>query len=62
MACRAQKVSLDKIELIAKRKLQGYGKQFNFQNDASIGSLGIVNYTLNAEKSIKFGISQTFIM
>jgi hypothetical protein len=30
---------LDKIELIAKRKLQGYGKQFNFQNDASIGSL-----------------------
>jgi hypothetical protein len=59
--CRAQKVSLDKIEL-AKRKLQGYGKQFNFQNDASIGSLGIVNYTLNAEKSIKFGISQTFIM
>jgi hypothetical protein len=42
---------LDKIELIAKRKLQGYGKQFNFQNDASIGSLGIVNYTLsNAEK------------
>jgi hypothetical protein len=28
---------LDKIELIAKRKLQGYGKQFNFQNDASIG-------------------------
>jgi hypothetical protein len=49
---------LDKIELIAKRKLQGYGKQFNFQNDASIGSLGIVNYTLsNAEKSIKFGIS-----
>jgi hypothetical protein len=42
---------LDKIELIAKRKLQGYGKQFNFQYDASIGSLGVVNYTLtNAEK------------
>jgi hypothetical protein len=42
---------LDKIELTAKRKLQGYGKQFNFQNDASTKSLGIVNYTLsNAEK------------
>jgi hypothetical protein len=51
---------LDKIELIAKRKLQGYGKQFNFQNDVN---WRIVNYTLsNAEKSIKFGISQTFIM
>jgi hypothetical protein len=42
---------LDKIELIAKRKLQGYGKQFNFQNDASIGSLGIVNYTLSMQKN-----------
>jgi hypothetical protein len=38
---------LDNIQLIAKRKLQGYGKQFNFQYDASIASLGIVNYTIS---------------
>jgi hypothetical protein len=62
MACRAQRFSRQN-RTNSQKKLQGYGKQFNFQNDASIGSLGIVNYTLsNAEKSIKFGISQTFIM
>jgi hypothetical protein len=37
---------LDYIQLIAKRKLQGYGKQFNFQYDASNASFGVVNYTL----------------
>jgi hypothetical protein len=29
---------LDKIELIAKRKLQGYGKQFNFQMMLQLGA------------------------
>lgn len=38
---------LDKIELIAKRKLQGYGRQFRFQYDASRTTFGIVNYTLS---------------
>lgn len=45
---------LDKIMLNAKRKLQGYGKQFSFQYDLSSSSAGIVNYTIiNAN-----GISQ----
>ncbi|CAM2935254.1 type IX secretion system sortase PorU [Flavobacterium frigoris] len=43
---------LDKIELIAKRKLQGYGKQFNFQYDASIANFGIVNYILSSAEKI----------
>jgi hypothetical protein len=43
---------LDNIQLIAKRKLQGVGKQFNFQYDASIASLGVVNYTLSNAAAI----------
>ena len=35
---------LDKIRLTAKGKLQGYGKQFQFQYDLSSSSLGIVSY------------------
>ncbi len=38
---------LDKIQLIAKRKLQGYGKQFPFQYDLANTTLGVVNYTIN---------------
>ena len=45
---------LDKIMLIAKRKIQGYGKQFLFQYDLSSASLGIVSY----EVSNANGISQ----
>ncbi len=45
---------LDKIMLTAKRNLQGYGKQFQFQYDLANSSLGIVNYTL----SNATGISQ----
>ena len=45
---------LDQISLIAKRKLQGYGKQFHFQYDQSATTLGIVNY----EISNATGISQ----
>ncbi|WP_367773429.1 type IX secretion system sortase PorU [Flavobacterium sp. WC2421] len=45
---------LDYIGLLAKRKLQGYGKQFNFQYNSSNGEIGIVNYNFaNAN-----GISQ----
>ncbi|WP_369828539.1 type IX secretion system sortase PorU [Flavobacterium sp. ALD4] len=43
---------LDNIQLIAKRKLQGYGKQFNFQYDASIASSGVVSYTLSNAAAI----------
>jgi hypothetical protein len=35
---------LDKIRLTAKSKLQGYGKQFQFQYDLSSSSIGIVSY------------------
>jgi hypothetical protein len=45
---------LDNIRLIAKRKLQGYGKQFLFQYDLSNSSTGIINYQL----SNATGISQ----
>ncbi|MBC7749158.1 MAG: type IX secretion system sortase PorU, partial [Methylotenera sp.] len=38
---------LDNIRLIAKRKLQGYGKQFHFQYDQSGANLGIVSYELS---------------
>ena len=38
---------LDNIRLIAKRKLQGYGKQFHFQYDLSNSSLEIANYTIS---------------
>lgn len=47
---------LDNIRLIAKRKLQGYGKQFAFQYDLSNSSLGIVSYTV----SNATGISQVW--
>ena len=38
---------LDRIELIAKRKLQGYGKQFLFRYDLSSSSMGIVSYNIS---------------
>ncbi|WP_281336601.1 type IX secretion system sortase PorU [Flavobacterium eburneipallidum] len=37
---------LDKIRLTAKRKLQGYGKQFHFQYDLASSSMGIANYSI----------------
>ncbi|WP_264566583.1 type IX secretion system sortase PorU [Flavobacterium sp. N3904] len=43
---------LDYIRLIAKSKLQGYGKQFPFQYDLSSSSLGIVSYTINNATAI----------
>ncbi len=43
---------LDNIRLIAKRKLQGYGKQFQFQYDLSSSSLGIVNYNFSNASGI----------
>ncbi|MFV5693447.1 type IX secretion system sortase PorU [Flavobacterium sp. LT1R49] len=47
---------LDNIRLIAKRKLQGYGKQFTFQYDLSNSSLGIASYSI----SNATGISQVW--
>ncbi|HEX9151205.1 MAG TPA: type IX secretion system sortase PorU, partial [Flavobacterium sp.] len=47
---------LDNIRLIAKRKLQGYAKQFAFQYDLSNSSLGIVSYSI----SNATGISQVW--
>ncbi|WP_291104936.1 MULTISPECIES: type IX secretion system sortase PorU [unclassified Flavobacterium] len=47
---------LDNIQLIAKRKLQGYGKQFHFQYDLSNSNLGIVNYDVSNAS----GISQVW--
>ena len=38
---------LDYIALVAKRKLQGYGKQFHFQYDQSGSNIGVVNYELS---------------
>jgi len=43
---------LDKIMLIAKRKIQGYGKQFLFQYDLSSASLGIVSYQVSNANGI----------
>ena len=43
---------LDKIMLTAKRKLQGYGKQFQFQYDLSKSSIGIVNYEISNANGI----------
>ena len=43
---------LDYIQLIAKSKLQGYGKQFHFQYDLSNSTLGIVSYTFSNANSI----------
>ena len=38
---------LDQIRLVAKTRLQGYGKQFPFQYDAANGLTGIVNYAVS---------------
>lgn len=43
---------LEKISLIAKSKLQGYGKQFKFQYDLSSSSAGIVSYNLSNAAAI----------
>ena len=43
---------LDYIQLIAKRKLQGYGKQFHFRYDLSNSSLGIATYSISNSTSI----------
>jgi len=43
---------LDYIKLTAKRKLQGYGKQFLFQYDLSNASLGIVSYDISSASGI----------
>lgn len=43
---------LDYIRLIAKSKLQGYGKQFPFQYDLSNSGLGIVSYIISNASSI----------
>ena len=43
---------LDKIRLTAKRKLIGYGKQFQFKYDLSGSSIGIVKYTLSNASGI----------
>ncbi|MEA9415717.1 type IX secretion system sortase PorU [Flavobacterium sp. PL02] len=43
---------LDQIKLIAKRKLQGYGKQFLFQYDLASSSIGIASYDITNTTSI----------
>jgi hypothetical protein len=43
---------LDYINLIAKRKLQGTGKQFKFQYDLAGSTSGIVNYTIGNASGI----------
>ena len=43
---------LDKIGLTAKRKLQGYGKQFLFQYNLASSSLGIVSYNISNASGI----------
>ena len=43
---------LDYIELIAKRKLLGYGKQFHFQYDLSNSSFGVATYFIANSTSI----------
>lgn len=43
---------LDYIKLTAKRKLQGYGKQFLFQYDLSGSSIGIVSYDVSNANGI----------
>jgi hypothetical protein len=37
---------LDYINIIAKRKLQGYGKQFHFQYDLASSNVGIAQYNI----------------
>ncbi|CAD0002833.1 type IX secretion system sortase PorU [Flavobacterium salmonis] len=43
---------LDYINLTAKRKLTGYGKQFQFQYDLAGSTTGIVNYNVSNTSSI----------
>ncbi len=43
---------LDYINIIAKRKLLGTGKQFKFRYDAAASSIGVVNYTIGNASSI----------
>ena len=43
---------LDYLQLIAKRKLQGYGKQFHFQYDLSTSSLGVATYSISNSANI----------
>ena len=43
---------LDYINVIAKRKLQGYGKQFLMQYDLASNSTGIVQYNITNTKEI----------
>ncbi|MBF2709496.1 type IX secretion system sortase PorU [Flavobacterium soyangense] len=43
---------LDNIRLVAKRKLQGYGKQFLFQYDLSNTSFGVVSYDISSASGI----------
>ena len=43
---------LDKIQLIGKRKLQGYGKQFHFQYDQSSSNIGTATYSISNAISI----------
>ena len=43
---------LDNIRIVAKSKLQGYGKQFHFQYDLAASSAGIVNYQIANANSI----------
>lgn len=43
---------LDKIRITAKRKLQGYGKQFQFQYNLAGSDVGIVNYNLSNTAAI----------
>ncbi|HSD14139.1 MAG TPA: type IX secretion system sortase PorU [Flavobacterium sp.] len=43
---------LDNIRLIAKRKLQGYGQQFLFQNDLAGTNIGVGEYQLTSAAAI----------
>ena len=43
---------LDYIRLVAKRKLQGYGKQFHFQYDQAPSSMGVVTYNISNASTI----------
>ena len=43
---------LDQINVVAKRKLVGYGKQFLFQYDLALTTSGIVNYSITNAQNI----------
>ena len=47
---------LDNIRIFAKRKLQGYGKQFRFQYDIATSSSGVASYNISNAS----GISQVW--